>query len=225
MCFFYFCFENGQEMNKTVELVNEWGAFEEKYPDRSIEDFCRHYLVRKREEKGVVAGGIKAIRTDGLLLRIIGRIAKLNIIYCNIALEGTGVVQIEEFGMLITIQQNKNPRKSEIIQANIQEVSSGTDMLTRLLKRGLIKEMNDVVDKRSKRVELTADGKKAVAACMVRVGKLAKMMLNDMPEDDKQLCIQLLKDVEIKYSSLWLQHKGKPFDEIYASMMTKAGPL
>jgi hypothetical protein len=47
---------------------------------------------------------------------------------------------------------------------------------------------------------------------------VAKMMTNDLTEDDKELCIQLLKNIEIKFSALWQQHKGKPFDEVYKSV-------
>ena len=45
------------------------------------------------------------------------------------------------------------------------------------------------------------------------------MLMNDLTEDDKDLCIQLLKNVEIKFSALWQNHKGKKFDEIYNELM------
>jgi hypothetical protein len=45
------------------------------------------------------------------------------------------------------------------------------------------------------------------------------MMTNELSEDDKQLCIQLLKNIEIKFSAFWQQHKGKAFDEVYDDVM------
>ena len=62
--------------------------------------------------------------------------------------------------MLATIHPEKNPKKTEVIYANLFELSSGTDMLNRMKKRGLIKEYDDQVDKRSKRIELTPKGEK-----------------------------------------------------------------
>ena len=73
-------------------------------------------------------------------MKLIGRISKLNLLYPNKALKGTGLNQIEEFGMLMTIKQEKNPRKIEVIYANLFEPSSGTDMRNRMKKRGSIKE-------------------------------------------------------------------------------------
>jgi DNA-binding MarR family transcriptional regulator len=208
-------------MEKTIELVNLWGDFARQHPAASIEDFCRHYLASRQrtEEKGVLVGGVIPVISDGLLLKIIGRLGRLNMNYANVALQGTGVNQIEEFGMMLTIKQLKNPRKTEVIHDNLFEPSSGTDMLTRLRKRGLVKEYDDTEDRRSKRLEITAKGEKVIEAAQKMLYKNAIMIMRGLSEDDKQLCIQLLKNVEIKLSATWPKHRGKKFDEIYKDMM------
>ena len=213
-------------MNKTITLVNEWGNFETKHPKGEIGDFCRHYLARQNEQKikGPLVGGVVPQQIDGLLMKIIGRISKLNMSYANMALKGTDLNQIEEFGMLVTIRQEKNPKKTEVIYANLFELSSGTDMLNRMKKRGLIREYDDKEDKRSKRLELTPRGEKVVDLCFERIRKNAKMMAHDLSDDDKELCIQLLMGIEIKFSALWPQHKGKPFEEVYNSIVKEASP-
>ena len=204
-------------MNKTVTLVNEWGNFELAHPNASIEEFCRHFLARQQHKKisGTLVGGVVPDLLDGLLLKIIGRIQRLNLNYANMALKGTGLNQIEEFGVLLTIKQEKNPKKTEVIYANLFELSSGTDMLNRLKKRGLIKEYEDKEDKRSKRIEITAKGEKVVNECKNRIVKNATMLMHDLSDDDKKLCIQLLKGVEIKFSALWPKHKGRKFEDVY----------
>jgi DNA-binding MarR family transcriptional regulator len=208
-------------MNKTVTLVNEWANFEVKHPEGNIEDFCRHYLAMQREKKikGPLVGGVVPRSIDGLLMKIIGRISKLNMAYANMALKGTDLNQIEEFGILVTIKQEKNPKKTEVIYANLFELSSGTDMLTRMKKRGLIREYDDKEDKRSKRIELTAKGEKVTEICSERIIKNAKMLMHDLTDEDKELCIQLLKNTEVKFSALWQQNKGKTFDEVYESLI------
>ncbi len=208
-------------MNKTIELVNKWGSFEENHPNGSIEDFCRHYLAKQEQQKisGTLVGGVVPSFNDGLLLKIIGRIQKLNMNYANLALKGSELNQIEEYGILQTIKLNKHPKKTEIIYANLFELSSGTDMLTRLKNRGLIREYDDKEDKRSKRIELTVKGEKAIETTKLKIFRNAKMLMNDLSEDDKALCIQLLKNIEIKFSALWQKHKGKDFDEIFTEIV------
>lgn len=210
-------------MNKTVQLVNEWSAFEEKHPDGDIEDFCRFYLAHQRQQKdqlaGPLVGGVVPALTAGLLMKIIGRISKLNMAYANIALAGTGLNQIEEFGILQTIRREKSPRKTEVIYANLFELSSGTDMLNRMKKRGLIKEYGDLEDKRSKRLELTEKGESVCRIALSKIENNATMLLNDLRDDDMKLCIRLLKNIEIKFSAQWQKHKGKTFDEIFQEVM------
>ena len=204
-------------MDKTIELVNRWAEFAKDHPEGSIEDFCRHLLISQREteNKGRLVGGVIPIQSDGLLMKIIGRIHKLHVSYAYLAFEATPINQLEEFGFLASIRQQKNPKKSDVIYSNLMELSSGTDMLNRLRNKGLIKESGDKEDKRAKRVMLTLLGEKTFVICIDRIQNLAKMMLHDMPEDDKQLCIQLLKHIEIKFSSLVQGHKGMKFEEIY----------
>jgi DNA-binding MarR family transcriptional regulator len=211
-------------MNKTVELVNNWAEFEAKYPNGNVEDFCRHYLAHQKQKKiaGTLVGGVVPSFNEGLLLKIIGRISKLNMAYANIALRGTELNQIEEFGILQTIKKEKNPKKTEVIYANLFELSSGTDMLNRMKKRGLIKEYTDKEDKRSKRIELTPKGEKTAAVCSAKIGKNAKMLMKDLDDDAKELCIQLLQNIEIKFSALWQQHKSKEFDDIFKELMADA---
>lgn len=207
-------------MNKTVELVNEWAKFESNHPEGSIADFCRYFLAHQGEKKtkGALVVGVIPDFTDGLLMKIIGRISKLNMFYANMAFKDTEVNQIEEFGMLMTIRQNKSPRKTDVIYDNLYELSSGTDMLRRLQKRGLIKEYIDKNDKRSKRVELTPKGERTADQCYQQMVKNARMMTYDLVDDDKKLAVQLLKGIEMKYSTLWLQHKSKSFSEVYTSI-------
>jgi len=204
-------------MNKTVDLVNRWAEFEEKHADGSIEDFCRYLLIHKRESenKAPLVGGVVPFNTPGLLLKIMGRIHKINVAYAAMALEGTGVSQLEEFGVLLSIQQHTNMKKTEIIYSNLYELSSGTDMLARMIKKGFIVETPDKDDKRAKRLKITAEGNRVIEVCKKRISKVAAMMMLDVDEDDQKLCIKLLKGVEQKFSAILQQHKGTRFDKVY----------
>lgn len=208
-------------MNKTVVLVNAWAGFEEKYPHATVEDFCRHYLDsrKKQKNKAVLTGGIVPPTSEGLLMKIIGRIARLGLLYSNLALQDTGLNQIEEFGVLATILQLKNPTKITVINANLLEVSSGTDLLSRMKKRGLIREQNDLSDKRSKRLSLTAKGERITKECAARITQNSQMLFHGLSYDDKERCISVLKHVEMKFSSLWPEHKSLSFDEVYDATM------
>jgi DNA-binding MarR family transcriptional regulator len=207
-------------MNKTVELVNIWADFEKKHPDGDIKDFCRYHLIHQREieNKAPLVGGVVPENVEGLLLKIMGRISRMNMVYAYAAFAGTGVDQLEEFGMLLAIHREEGPKKTEVIYSMLLELSSGTDMLNRLIKKGFIEEYPDEEDKRAKRLTLTPEGENALERSRVQIAKVAEMLLFDMEQDDKQLCVKLLKNVEQKFSALFQEHKGKKFDYIYNSV-------
>src|SRR5882762_9605839 len=128
-------------MNKTVELVKLWGDFEEQHPKSSLEDFFRYQLAKKLEAGQPAPAANKLIPDiSGRLVILLRRIGKFHMSYSNKALEGTGLDQIEEFGILVTIYNMGNPIKSEAIYNNIIELSSGSNMLIRMKKRGLVTE-------------------------------------------------------------------------------------
>jgi len=214
-------------MNKAVELITEWGAFDARHPESSIEEFCRYYLVHQREkiDKEKPSGGrFMPVSADGMLMRLIGRIFKLHIIYTTAALEGTGISNIDEYSLLNTVAQMNEPRKTEVIYAALQELSTGTDKLNRLKELGYLTEYADKEDKRSKRLKITAKGEKVLVICRKRISQLAHIMLHDVAEDDKKLCFQLLSGVETKFAEIWQSHKGRDFEEIYKEMAKGNSP-
>jgi DNA-binding MarR family transcriptional regulator len=207
-------------MNKTVQLVNLWGAFEKQYPDGSLEDFFRHQLASASGfKKPAEPVGKLVPDLNGRLVILLRRIGKFHIAYSNKALEGTGFDQIEEFGILVTIFNMGNPIKSEAIYNNIIELSSGTNMLIRMKKRGLVAEYTDDEDKRVKRLKVTPKGEAALEKAKVEVLKVAHMLVHDMTDDNKQLCIQLLTPVDKRFSGMYQKQKNKSFDEIYLENM------
>jgi DNA-binding MarR family transcriptional regulator len=203
-------------MNKTVELVNRFAEFEESYPDAGIEDFCRHYIAsqRNKESLGNLFDGEMPPKADIILTKLLDRIARIHMIYIQIAMKGMKIQHFEEFSLLSAIANLRNPRKTEVIYHTINELSTGLNLLAIMKKRGYINEQEDPEDKRSKRLSLTPKGKKILEGCYERFSKIPELLFRDINSEDIQLCIQLLKNVDLKFSKIWQHDKGKSFEEI-----------
>lgn len=205
-------------MNKAVELVTEWGKFDARHPDGTLEDFCRHYLLHKADTENTSWQSAKwpaPVTVDFALLRLTGRVVKLHSIYAAIAMQDTGINTLDEFSLLNVIQNLGEPRKTEVIYMALFELSTGTDMLNRLKKVGYISEHDDPDDKRSKRLKITPAGSKALTRCRKQIEQLAEMEFHDLSVDEKKICIQLLSRIDEKFSKMWISHKGRSFDDIY----------
>ncbi len=204
-------------MNKTAELVNHWADFEEKHPDAGIEDFCSFFLIKGRQQDGGdgLFSGDFPPRADIVLTKLIDRISRLHMIYVQMALKETEINHFEEFRLMTAIANLESPKKTEVIYHTINELSTGLALLAGMKKQGYIIEQDDPGDKRSKRLLLTAKGQKALQACYEQFSKIPQILFDGVPEEDVELCIQLLKNVDIKYSQLWQLHKRGTFDEVY----------
>jgi DNA-binding MarR family transcriptional regulator len=210
-------------MNKTAELVNHWADFEEKHPDAGIDEFCRYYLAAKQEKEysNNLFGGEIPPRADIVMTKLLDRLARIHMIYIQIALKDMEINHFEEFSLLSAIANLKTPRKTEVIYHTINELSTGLNLLTGMKKLRYITEHDDPDDKRSKRLALTPKGEKVLHDCYKKFSKIPEILFMEMPEEDIKLCIDLIKNTEFKFSKLWQQHKGKSFDEVYKSITGK----
>ena len=213
-------------MDKTVKLVNQWAEFATQNPGADLEDFYRYQLIehKRHRQLGEIADGILPPQSNLVLIKLINRIDRLYLEYAEVAIEGVGLKSFEEFLFLNAIEHLQEPRKTDVITHVIRGLSSGLLIIERLKKYGLVRENEDADDKRSKRLVLTAEGKKVLQTCYQRTNQLAQIYFADLSEDDTLLCIQLLKGIEIKFSQRWPEHKGKSFAEISKSMLPPSSP-
>jgi DNA-binding MarR family transcriptional regulator len=208
-------------MNKTVDLVNHWAEFEAKHPNAGIEDFCLYYLSKSREKVSArpLFNGMMPPHSNIVLIKLMDWIVRLNRVYLDAALTGINLKQLDEFILLNAIAQLQEPKKTEAINFSFHELSTGLNLLSSLKCQGYITETDDLTDKRSKRVALTSAGRDILHQCYAKFAKASEIILHDMSEEDIDLCILLLRDIEIKFSGIWQHHKGKTLDEIYQEVV------
>jgi DNA-binding MarR family transcriptional regulator len=202
--------------NNTVELVNRFAEFEESHPESGLEEFCRYYLASKKKKENLeyLFDGEMPPRADIIAMKLIDRISRLHMIYIQVAMKRMTIRHFEEFSLLSAIANLKTPRKTEVIYHTINELSTGLSLLSDMKKNGYIKEQDNQDDKRSKRLSLTLKGKKILKECYTRFSRVPEILFRDMSEEDLRLCIQLLKNVEIKFSGLWQQDRNRTLEEI-----------
>ncbi len=214
-------------LNKTALLVKEWAEFEVLHPQAELEDFCRYYLITsksKAKHEGFLGGSVPP-GIQQVIPKLLGRIISMFVIYAETALKSDAGSDFTEFLYLNTIHNMSAPRKTDVIYANFNELSSGLLIIQRLNARHLINEQADKQDKRSKRLVLTEAGLAALFRCYKTMAELCQVFFQDMPEDDIRLCIHLLTPVEVRFSCLWQKHKSMDFKHVYKELTGAAGPL
>ncbi|MDJ1503769.1 MarR family winged helix-turn-helix transcriptional regulator [Xanthocytophaga agilis] len=199
-------------MNKAVQLLIAWDAFEQKHPNSNLDDFCRFYLSQNKQSHPA------GVQSRGLLLKTLGRITSAFSLYHKAAMNKTNLPSPDLFYFLNGLAFLGEVRKTELINYLLMEYTTGMEAITRLQKEHLIQERADERDGRAKLISLSEKGKKTLADCYEYASKASEMVLGDLDEDSIQLCIHLLKGIEEKHSKLAVELKNKDFDDMYTQV-------
>jgi len=104
--------------------------------------------------------------------------------YVKKAFINTSIKTIDEFGFLVTLLKEKSLLKNELIHKHLLEISSGSEIIKRLIRNGLVYEYPDANDKRAKRVSLTDNGQKEVMTAFDDMHKASEIIIGNLKSEE-----------------------------------------
>ena len=193
------------KMNKTVDIVIEWAKFENRYPDGNLEDFCRYYLIYKKQKEEIEnrLGNFKLNNVRFVLMKAINRLNKLWLYYSLISLKPLDIGSFDEYTFLLSVDRFQPINKTDIVNGHFFELSSGLLIIDRLIHKGLVIETADPADKRSKKLSMSEKGIEKATECRKEIGLVAEKFFEGMSEEDITLCEQLLNPQENRLARKW----------------------
>lgn len=123
---------------------------------------------------------------------------------------------IDEFSFLATLVKENNLLKSELINRHLLEISTGTEVLRRLIKDGLIYEYKDASDGRAKRVALTQKGYDEITRAFYEMFKVAKIIKGNLYEKELNEAIIILKKLNHFHWNIHKNDKDLEIDKLYS---------
>ncbi len=100
--------------------------------------------------------------------------------YTKKAFINTSIKTIDEFGFLATLLKEESLLKNELINKHLLEISSGSEILKRLVRKGLVMEYPDKYDKRAKRVSLTKEGTEEIMNAFDDMHKVSEIIIGNL---------------------------------------------
>jgi DNA-binding MarR family transcriptional regulator len=204
-------------MSNLVELISSWEKFSAKTQHASVSAFCSYYLLEKKKKpkpKGELFQGMAPPDSLTTLSKLIRRVADIHAAYSKMALSEIEGFDPEWFWFMNAIAHQKEARKSDIINFNFHQQSTGTDIINRLLKKGYIRERSDPKDKRAKLISLTPKGEKINKKTCKLMYLPCLLLFDKMKEEEKQLIITLLSDIEINHTRQFPDYKVQNIIEL-----------
>jgi DNA-binding MarR family transcriptional regulator len=198
-------------MNKAVELLVNWDAFNDRFPSASLEDFYRYGLANTKKRTD-------AAQERGALLKVMGRIMSAFSLYHRTAMRDVEMPSAESFFFLNGIAHLGEVRKTQLINYLFFEYTTGMEALKKLIDTGMVTERPDPSDRRATLLALTPQGEKLLTAGYRQSSKVTEILLQDLESEDISLVLHLLRDTEKKHSRLAIELKNKTFEEIYENL-------
>ena len=208
-------------MEDIILILQKWSDYHKTHPGSDFEAFCRFYLSHQTLKPASSSKIPLPSNTDGLFMMSLSRSTLAFWVYMRIALKDTPLPSIEDIMFCSALSNLGESRKTDVINYAMIEISTGTDILNRLIKKGFIHQRVDPNDKRSKLLTLTTPGLTALKKCYKKASMARELFLADLSEDEKKIVTQILFPLQEKHSKLSVESKGKTIEEVFAAMAGK----
>lgn len=190
------------------ELLDIGETFEEQYAEReqTIHNFCLYlsqklmshggsFLPDPATDSGAATPAIPdAQLAPSLLIQYISTAYRYVRHYVRQALEATPLLTFDDFICLVILMETDNLTKMELIAAAINEKAAGMLVIKRLLDAGFVNQVTDEVDRRSRRVSITAAGRGVVQTMIPAMQQVAQLVAGDLtPAEQLQFLQQLMR--------------------------------
>lgn len=205
-----------QLLHQLINLVEQL-ELENQGNEVSIQDFTGFLLNAVGDPAGnFVNGDVRfgkkentaqeiAYQLDNNIGRLFVYMSRYAKSYIKKALEGTPLQTAEDFTGLAFLLTHDHLSKSELISHNLQEKTSGTEVIRRLIAAGLVKQWDDLKDKRSKQIAITDEGKKLLYQVFIDMSYVGKMITGKLSVAEKLTLQYLLQ----KLDNFHLEHYEK----------------
>lgn len=174
-------------------------ALDDRYTD-SIEDFkawcgTNYNNIKKKTEpnwEGKDYGRAPEAAISTLLVNM-NRFAKM---YSRAAIANSAFSTQEDFIYLINLRAHGEMTKTALLRKNLHDKPTGMQIITRLMSRGWIQQVNSITDKRSKVISITDKGIAALELQMPKIRTATNIVSGILSLDDKMELIRILTKLE-----------------------------
>jgi len=214
-------------------LINRFFSFDSEMgnqEDYSMQEFLG-YLNEKSESHELAMREISGENREwfndeyrntasdiSILIVLMNRYAKW---YMKKVLRDSHLQTPDEFSFLITLMTYDSLSKSELITKQVMEKTSGTEVIRRLIKRGLIVESPDNNDKRSIRVSITKSGRNEILNILPLMSKVTKIVVGNLNAEEINTLSYLLKKLDYFHNDIYINKRVQPFSEILSGTLIR----
>ena len=155
---------------------------------------------------------------DSHIAAMFTRMGKYSKHYTRMALQDSALTSLDDFVLLVSLTEAESMKKGELISHNLMEYPTGIGIINRLIKHGLIRELEDEEDRRSKRVMLTQQGKDELLSLFDQMHLSAQILTGDLDNQTKIELLTLLTHLDRFHLKLFHDKEIEVLDDVYQKL-------
>ena len=203
-------------LHELLDLVERYEEFRGN-AEQSMSNFLRFAdqtleQQTNSEEPKVGMGGHAYL--NAMIARDISFVYRYMRYFVRKAIKDTPLQTIDEYSYLITLMAKGEMTKTELNNYNVVEKTSGSEIIRRLLKSGLISQTRNLQDKRSLLLSITPKGREVVKELLPRMQQSSDLLLRDLSWDQKIFLHSLHEQLYESNHPLFLTERDSDLAEL-----------
>ena len=196
-------------LHELLDLVERYEEFRGN-AEQSMSNFLRfadQTLEQQTSYEEPKAGMRGHAYLNAMIARDISFVYRYMRYFVRKAIKDTPLQTIDEYSYLITLMAKGEMTKTELNNYNVVEKTSGSEIIHRLLKGGLISQTRNLQDRRSLLLSITPKGREVVKELLPRMQQSSDLLLRDLSWDQKIFLHSLHEQLYESNHSLFLTER------------------
>ena len=196
-------------LHELLDLVERYEEFRGN-AEQSMSNFLRfadQTLEQQTSYEEPKAGMRGHAYLNAMIARDISFVYRYMRYFVRKAIKDTPLQTIDEYSYLITLMAKGEMTKTELNNYNVIEKTSGSEIIRRLLKSGLISQTRNLQDRRSLLLSITPKGREVVKELLPRMQQSSDLLLRDLSWDQKIFLHSLHEQLYESNHSLFLTER------------------
>ena len=192
-------------MRSYLELIEKWEDFLKSNKNGSLSEFGDFLIAKTKSDsknKNELEDYFRSNDNDfgysdsnSEASYLIWRLNKFSKGYIKELFDKLDITNQDEFAILSHVDYLKECSKKVAITDNLVEISTGIDIIKRLVKKGYLCERQNPNDKRENLIRLTNQGKEKLTAIYIGFTTVPDILIN-ITQEEKLKLVEILKKLD-----------------------------
>lgn len=203
-------------LHELLDLVEKYEEFRGN-AEQSMSNFLRfadQALEQQKSSEEPKTGAHHHAYLNAMIARDISFVYRYMRSLVRKVIKDTPLQTIDEYSYLITLMAKGEMTKTELNNYNVVEKTSGSEIIRRLLKGGLISQTRNLQDRRSLLLSITPKGREVVKELLPRMQQSSDILLRDLSWDQKIFLHSLHEQIYESNHPLFLTERDTDLAEL-----------